>query len=375
MEETIRFPAALVRAQIEAVLRAWGMTERNVSTSAQVMIETDLMGVDSHGISMLMLYDVMNQAGQINVAAEPRIVRESATTALIDGAAGLGHPAAFLGMNLAIEKALRSDVGAVSVFNSHHYGAAGYYAQMAAERGLVAMVTSSTRLVTLVPTLGAQAVLGTNPFAFAAPAGRQPPVILDIATSVVAANKVKVYALQGKDLPQGWIVDSNGVPVTDSAEAYRLLFERFEGGLAPVGGDGTTLGGHKGYGLAVFAQIFSSTLGGGSFSPVRNRTQKPSDPDNIGHFFLALNPTAFRPFADFCADIDQLVETLHGTKPADSARPVLVPGDPERQSRAERIASGIPLPRSLLDCLRTIARSAGAPFLLETDCVAADRSH
>ncbi|MDQ4135141.1 MAG: Ldh family oxidoreductase [Pseudomonadota bacterium] len=372
MEVIIRFPASLVREQIEAVLRGWGMTERNVATSAEVMIETDLMGVDSHGISMLMLYDVMNQAGQINVAAEPRIVRESATTALIDGAAGLGHPAAVLGMKLAIEKALRSDIGAVSVFNSHHYGAAGYYAQMAAERGLIAMVTSSTRLVTLVPTLGAQAVLGTNPFAFAAPAGRQPPVILDIATSVVAANKVKVYALQGKDIPQGWVVDGSGAPVTDSAEAYRLLFERFEGGLAPIGGDGTTLGGHKGYGLAVFAQIFSSTLGGGSFSPVRNRTQRSSDPDNIGHFFLALNPAAFRPLEDFYADMDELVETLHATKPADPARPVLMPGDPERLSRAERLAGGIPLPRSLLDRLQTIALSAGAPFLLKADHVMAD---
>jgi LDH2 family malate/lactate/ureidoglycolate dehydrogenase len=372
MEETIRFPASLVRAQIEAVLRGWGMTEHNVAISAEVMIETDLMGVDSHGISMLMLYDVMNQTGQINVAAEPHIVRESATTALIDGSAGLGHPAAFMGMNLAIEKALRSDIGAVSVFNSHHYGAAGYYAQMAAERGLIAMATSSTRLVTLVPTLGAQAMLGTNPFAFAAPASRQPPVILDIATSVVAANKIKVYALQGKDLPQGWVVDGTGTPVTDSAEAYRLLFERFEGGLAPIGGDGTALGGHKGYGLAVFAQIFSSTLGGGSFSPVRNLTQRPSDPDNIGHFFLALNPAAFRPLEDFCADMDELVETLHATKPADPAHPVLLPGDPERQSRAERLASGIPLPGSLLGRLRTIAQAADAPFLLVADRAMAD---
>jgi LDH2 family malate/lactate/ureidoglycolate dehydrogenase len=190
--------------------------------------------------------------------------------------------------------------------------------------------------------------------------------VLDIATTVVAANKVKVYALQDHDIPAGWVVNEAGVPVTDSNEAYRLLFERSEGGLAPIGGDGMTLGGHKGYGLAIFAQIFSSTLGGGSFSPLRNRTQKPSDPDNIGHFFLALNPAAFRPFEDFCADMDVLVETLHGTKPADTADPVLVPGDPERQAWAERLANGIPLTQSLLQKLQEIARSAGAPFLLET---------
>jgi LDH2 family malate/lactate/ureidoglycolate dehydrogenase len=371
MENPSRFPASLVRAQIEAVLRGWGMSERNIAASADVMVETDLMGVDSHGISMLMLYDVMKQAGQINMTAEPRIVRESATTALVDGGAGLGHPSAVMAMQLAIEKALRHDLGAVSVFNSQHFGAAGYYAQMAAERGLLAMVTSSTRLVTLVPTHGAQAVLGTNPFAFAAPAGREPPVILDIATTVVAANKVKVYALQGKDVPAGWVVDGTGASVTDSQEAFRLLFEKFQGGLAPIGGDGKTLGGHKGYGLAVFAQILSSTLSGGSFSPIRDRTQRPSDPDNIGHFFLAVNPAAFRPVEDFRADMDVLLETLRATKPANPAEPVLVPGDPERQARAERLAKGIPLARSLLDRLRAIAHSAGAEFLLDTQAARA----
>jgi LDH2 family malate/lactate/ureidoglycolate dehydrogenase len=357
-------PAETIRAQIVAILRAWGMEEGRARTTADVMVETDLMGVDSHGISMLMLYEEMQRAGQIAVNAEPRIVRESATTALIDGGAGLGHPVAVMAMQRAIDKALAHDVGAVSVFNSHHYGAAGYYAEMAARRGLLAMVTSSTRLVTLVPTFGAEPVLGTNPFAFAAPAGRHPPVILDIATSVVAANKVKVYALQGKDIPSGWVVDGAGKPVTDAAEAYRLLFEKHQGGLAPIGGDGKTLGGHKGYGLAVFAQILSSTLGGGSFSPIRNRTQAKSDPDNIGHFFLALNPAAFRPLEDFRADLDAVIDVLRATRPAEADEPVRVPGDPEREARLERLQRGIPVPDTLRARIKAIAEAAGAPFLL-----------
>jgi LDH2 family malate/lactate/ureidoglycolate dehydrogenase len=167
------------------------------------------------------------------------------------------------------------------------------------------------------------------------------------------------------------VVDGTGPSVTDSEEAFRLLFEKFQGGLAPIGGDGKTLGGHKGYGLAVFAQILSSTLSGGSFSPIRNRTQRPSDPDNIGHFFLAVNPAAFRPVEDFRADMDVLVETLRATKPANPAEPVLVPGDPERQARAERLAKGIPLACSLLDRLRAIAHSAGAEFLLDTQAARA----
>jgi LDH2 family malate/lactate/ureidoglycolate dehydrogenase len=236
---------------------------------------------------------------------------------------------------------------------------------MAARQGLLAIVSCSTRLVAVVPTFGTEPVLGTNPFAFAAPAGRHPPLILDIATSVVASNKVKAYALQGKPLPKGWVVDGAGQTVTDSAEAYRLIFEKLTGGLAPIGGDAMTLGGHKGYGLSIFAQIFGSTLAGGSFSPIRNRTQKPSEPDNIGHFFLALNPAAFRPIDEFKADVDTIIDTLKKVKPADETQPVLVPGDPERMSLEDRVANGIPMPDLLLQKLREIAAAWGAPFILE----------
>lgn len=361
-----RVKAQLVRRQIEAVLRAWGMDERKIGVTAEVMVQTDLMGIDSHGISMLIMYSQMQEAGQLRLEAEPRIVRQSATTALIDGGASLGHPVSVMGMKLAIEKALAHDIGAVSVFNSHHHGALGYYANMAAEQGLIGMVSSTSRVVNTVPTFGADRVLGTNPFAFAAPAGRNPPVILDMATSVVAANKVKVYALKGKDIPSGWVIDGQGRPVTDADEAFKLLFDLTGvGGLNPIGGDGMDLGGHKAYGLGVFAQIFASTLGGGSFSPIRNRNQKGPGPDNIGHFFLALNPAAFRPIEEFHADMDALIDHLHATRPADPAQPVLVPGDPERISRTDREANGIPMPQSLKDRVRDIAVAAGADYLLD----------
>jgi LDH2 family malate/lactate/ureidoglycolate dehydrogenase len=359
-----RVGAAIARQQIEVILEAWGMSPRQVAASADILIDSDLKGIDSHGISMLMFYDQLYRAGQIDMKASPRIVRETATTALIDGNAAMGHPTSRMAMELAIEKALACDMGAVSVFNSQHFGAAGYYAEMAAERGLIAMVSCSTRLATVVPTFGAEPMLGTNPFAFATPAGRHPPVILDMSTSVVASNKVKVYALQGKPLPPGWALDANGNPLTDSAEAYRLLFERLGGGLAPLGGDGKTLGGHKGYGLGLFAQILGSTLGGGSFSPVRNRTQKSDEPDNIGHFFLAMNPAAFRPIEEYHADLDAVIDALRESQPADPSQPVLIPGDPERLTRVARSAEGIPMPDSLREKIREVAQSAGAPFLL-----------
>jgi LDH2 family malate/lactate/ureidoglycolate dehydrogenase len=360
-----RFSAASVRAQIEAVLRAWGMDEAKLQATAEIMLETDLRGIDSHGISMLIMYDQMQAAGQLRLQAEPRILRETATTALVDGGAGLGHPVALMAMDLAIAKARAHDVGVVSVRNSHHFGAAGCYAERAPAAGLIGIVSTTSRTVNVVPTLGAERVLGTNPLCFAAPAGRNPPFLLDMSTSVVAANKVKVYALQEKPLPVGWVTDGAGRPVTDAVFAYDLLFQDGEGGLTPVGGIGTATGGHKGYGLGIVAQLLSSTLGGGAFSPLRNQQQKPGDPDNIGHFFLALNPAAFRAPGEFETDLDEVLDTLRRTCPADPAHPVLIPGDPERASRAERLEQGIPMPESLVEKIEEIAARAGAERVLE----------
>src|SRR5262249_33084802 len=160
-----------------------------------------------------------------------------------------------------------------SVFNSHHFGAAGIYSHMAVKEGLIGMVFSTSKMINVVPTRGADRVLGTNVMSLAAPSRAYLPVILDMSTSVVAANKVKGYALAEKDIPAGWVIDAEGEPVTDSAIAYQRLFENGEGGLTSVGGAGTALGGHKGYGLGLFAQILASALSGGSFSPTRNKTQ------------------------------------------------------------------------------------------------------
>lgn len=360
-----RVAADRIRAQILAILRAWGMPEDLAETTAEVMTETDLMGVDSHGISMLMLYERMRMAGQLRLQARPRVVRENACTALVDGGAGLGHPVAALAMGLAVDKALAAGIGAVGVVNSHHFGAAGWYARLATRRGLLAMVTSSARTVVVVPTRGAVPVLGTNPIAFAAPAGRNRPVVLDIATSTVAANKVKVHELNGKPLPQGWVTDEAGRPVTDAAMAMEYLYRRPDGGLTPLGGDAET-GGHKGYGLGLMAQILGATLTGGSFSPLREgRRSRADEPDNVGHFFMAIDPRAFRPPGAFEDDMDAMIDLLHATPPADPSRPVLVPGEPEDLARAERLAEGIPIPPALDRHVRDICLRCGAAYLLQ----------
>jgi LDH2 family malate/lactate/ureidoglycolate dehydrogenase len=360
---TTRVPAKQIREQLVSVFLAWGMPDAHAETTAELMLETDLRGVDSHGISMLPSYDKEFRAGRLNMRPVWKTVRDAAATALIDADRSLGHPVSAYAMNLAVDKCLATGVAVVSVVNSHHFGAAGCYSRIAADRGVIGMVTSATRGVTMVPTFAAEPVMGTNPLAFAAPAKRNPPFQLDMATTTVAAGKVKVYKLNRKPLPAGWVVDAGGQAVTDPEEAFRYVFERPEGGITPLGG-AREVGGHKGYGLAVMVHILGGTLGGASFSPIRNRMQKPSDPHNIGHFFLAIDPRAFRAEGEFEDDLDQVIDVLHGAKRADPAQPVLVAGDPEMATRAERLRQGVPVPDDLMDQLRAVATSAGVPFVL-----------
>jgi LDH2 family malate/lactate/ureidoglycolate dehydrogenase len=359
----MRVPAPRVREQLVTVLRSWGMSDAHADTTAEMMLETDLRGVDSHGISMLPTYDREFRAGRLNMKPSYKTVREGAAFALIDADASLGHPVSVYAMNMAVDKCRESGVAVVSVFNSHHFGAAGCYSRIAADRGVIGMVTASTRGVTMVPTFGAEPVMGTNPLAFAAPAQSNAPFELDMATTTVAAGKVKVYKLNHKPLPAGWVVDDKNQTVTDPERAFGYVFDRPEGGITPLGG-AREVGGHKGYGLAVMVHILGGALAGASFSPIRNRTQTPSDPHNIGHFFMAIDPGAFRGEGAFEDDLDQVIDTLHGAKRADAAQPVLVAGDPERATREERLRDGVPVPDDLMEQLRAVAKNASVPFVL-----------
>ena len=359
----MRVRSDLIKSQLVSVLRAWGMSEAHADTTAEMMVETDLRGVDSHGISMLPPYDQEFRNGRLNMRPVWKTVRDAAATALIDADAGLGHAVSVHAMNLAVDKCQRTGVAVVSVVNSHHFGAAGCYSKIAADRGMIGMVTASTRGIAMVPTFAAEPVMGTNPLAFAAPARRNPSFQLDMATTTVAAGKVKVYKLNHKPLPSGWVLDGQGRPVTDETEAYGYVFERPEGGISPVGGS-PAMASHKGYGLAVMVHILGGVLSGASFSPIRARTQKPSDPHNIGHFFMAIDPRAFRDEGEFENDLDQVIDVLHGAKRADSNQPVLVAGDPEMFTRRERLEAGVPIPDDLMEQLRGVASRAGVPFVL-----------
>jgi LDH2 family malate/lactate/ureidoglycolate dehydrogenase len=225
------------------------------------------------------------------------------------------------------------------------------------------MVTSASRTISVVPTRAAVPVLGTNPIAFAAPAKRNRPFLLDMATATVAANKLKVYDLNGKTLPAGWVLDETGAPIRDPALAIDYIKNRDVGGLTPIGGT-AEMSSHKGYGLGMVAHILGGVLSGASFSPIRVKTQQPQDPDNLGHFFLALDPAAFRAEGAFEDDLDAAIDVLHATPPADPDLPVLVPGDPEAATRAQRLQDGIPIPDTLMARIREVCDGCGAAFVL-----------
>lgn len=352
-----------VRLQVLGILIRWGMPENLAKTTAELMAQTDLLGIDSHGISMLPAYEAKLNAGTLRIDAQPRLVRDTGATALYDGMGGLGYPVSAMAMQLAIDKALEFGVGAVSVRNSHHFGAAGVYARMAVERGVVGLVTSSATTLIMVPTYGATPMLGTNPIAFAAPAAKNDPFVLDMATTTVAANKVKVYDFHGKPLPEGWAVNGKGEDVTDSAQAMRYIFNCPEGGLTPLGGT-PSMSSYKGYGLAMMAQILGGTLSGSALAANQAQTRKVGDPDDVGHFFLALNPRVFRDSGTFEDELDVAIDTMHATPPADPAQPVMVAGDREEAERRRRRQGGIPIPNALETHVRNICQRSGADYVL-----------
>ncbi len=207
------------RAQLKAILVAWEMPEDNADATADILSWADLHGVDSHGLSMLPGYDRLRRSGRANMAARPRIIKETPVSALVDGDGGLGHVPARFAMQVAIDKAKEAGIAIAAVRNSAHFGATGYYTLMAAKEGLIGMACTSASSIQVAPTFGKEAKLGTDPWSFAAPTADGPPFLLDMATTTVAAGRIRNKANEGLPCPPGWVLDKDGLPSTDPLEA------------------------------------------------------------------------------------------------------------------------------------------------------------
>ncbi len=333
------------------------MDEDSIAAAVEVMLYADLRGIESHGVSTLTLYDEFRRSSKLTLRPQVRVVRETPVTALVDGDGGLGHLPSQRAMRLACDKATKCGVGVVSVRNSNHFGAAGAYAMMAPARGLIGFVTCATWRPGIVPTFGADAMLGTNPIAFAAPGKAGPPFCLDMATSTVAFNKVKMAAWHGKELRPGWAMDANGQPLTDAATAVKSIR------LTPLGGL-PEMSSHKGYGLATMVEILSTTLSGSFFAATRPKEHPDAPRHNVGHFFFALDPKAFTEDSEFESGLDSMLAALRGARRADESQPVLVAGDPEHEQLVSRMRDGIPLSEEMCRTLHGLGEAVRAPWLL-----------
>lgn len=361
-EQDVAVPHAQLLQMAERILRAWGMPEDLAHTTAELMCQADVFGIDSHGVSMLPIYEAKLRDGSLQIDARPRTVRQLGATAVVDGGAGLGHPAGAFAMRTAIELAQQHGVGVVVATNSHHFGAAGVYARLALAEGLIGWVGSSATNPILVPTGARQPALGTNPLAFAAPGLNGDAFVLDMATTTVAANKVRVYDYRKRDVPAGWVVDGQGGAVTDSAQALDWIFGQALGGLTPLGGT-PAMSSHKGYGLAMMVQILSATLSGAAFCGAVYGQRTPGAPDDVGHFLMALDPAAFRGEGGFENDLSDMLGFMRGLP---SASPdgvaVQVAGDPEVRAQAQRSATGIPISAALYGRLKAVCDRCGVAF-------------
>jgi len=307
-----------------------GVSAEDAEIVADNLVAANLRGVDSHGVARLWRYVNGIRDGVMMPRPEVRMVVETPSTATIDAGAGLGQPVSYRAMEKAIQKALAVGSGFVAVRNSNHYGIAGYYAMMALEHDCIGM-SMTNAAVLVVPTFGRDAMLGTNPIALAAPAGRERPFVLDMATSTVPRGKLEVYDRQKKPLPLGWATDENGTPTTDAARVLDNMLARRGGGLLPLGGAGELMGGHKGYGLGVLVDILSAVLSGAAYANLvypKTADGRPL-PSNIGHFFGAWRVDAFRPVDEFKAAMDDLQRRLKGTPRAEDASRIWVHGEKE----------------------------------------------
>jgi LDH2 family malate/lactate/ureidoglycolate dehydrogenase len=355
MAEATLVPAALLRRQMALILAAWGLPAEDAEVTADVLTMADLMGIESHGLTLLPLYDELIRSGKLEPRATVTVARTFGATAVIDGGGGFGQVPSVRAMDLAIERARAFGIGAVGVRNSNHYGAAGVYALRAVDAGLIGVSTTAVYKPSVVPTFGREPRLGTNPIAFAAPGRSGKPFLLDMATSTIAIGKLKLAAREGKRLPDGWVLDAQGRPQSDPEQA---LADRL---MTPLGGS-RAMGGHKGYGLAAMVEVLSTLLPGASYAPLR-----PTDAErfDVGHFHLAIHPEAFRDAGDFESDLDAFADCLRATRAAEADEPVQVPGDPEHAAMERRTRLGVPIPRSLAQAVAAIAGASGAAFILD----------
>jgi L-2-hydroxycarboxylate dehydrogenase (NAD+) len=361
MTEKSYIPVHVVESFMVDVFRGLGVPREDAKICTDVLITSDLRGIESHGIARLKYYYDRIKAGVQFTTTEIEIVKETETTALVDGHHGMGHVIAYHSMRIAMDKARRYGLGAVAVRNSTHFGIAGYYALMAAREGMMGLAMSNARPA-IAPTFSTEPVLGTNPIAFAAPSDMDYPFCFDASTSITQRGKIEVLARAEKPVPEGWAIDTEGNPITD---ANRIL----EGlgaatvALLPLGGAGELLAGYKGYGLATMVEILSASLCGGKF--LKDLLGFAADgsrrPYMLGHFFLAIDIEHFIPLDVSRRITGQIMRALQNARRAPGEERIYVAGEKEHENEKRIRRQGIPINPNLRRELQTMRDELNIP--------------
>ena len=333
------------------LLRAAGASEQEAATIARHSVGANLAGHDSHGIIQIPVYIDRIKRGDIVPGAELEIVRETATTTVVDGHWGFGYVVSELAMETTIRKAKEHGVAATTVFQQSHVGRVTDYPVMAAEAGLIGLMTadSGRSAKQVVPFGGKEPRLGTNPICIAMPSNLPGPLFIDVATSAVAGGKVSVAIARGTSIPEGWILDKDGNPTTDPTDLAK------GGAQLPLGGSE----GHKGYGLSTMVEIFSGILTGLGFG------HEPSGRHNDGCFMAAFDVEAFRPLEEFRKEVTDFAYYLKSSPPAKGFSEVFYPGELEHLRTQKLQKEGIFVEDATWDRLKELAAEYGLEARLD----------
>lgn len=338
-----------LKAYCSAILGKAGLSDEESSLTADCLVEADLRGIHSHGVSRLRAYAQRIQSGVVCSGVAPEVLNASPTALRVDGRNAMGIPLGVRVMRMCIEKATSQGSGFAAVCNANHFGIGAYYTMLAAERGMIGIAMSNAPAST-VPIGGRKPMLGTNPLSIAVPAGTYAPLVLDMASSVVAQGKIILAAKQGEDhIPEGWAVDEHGMPTTDPQAALK-------GAMLPFGGA-------KGYAIAFIIDLLCSALSG-AFDSTRIRSfwNDLDNPQGLGFFMGAWDVSHFLPVDLFKARVDDLIRQMKQCPPTPGVEEVFIPGELEQRRREAALEQGIALDASVVCDLRKLADEYGIRF-------------
>lgn len=320
----------------EQVFTGAGVSAENSAEIVEVLLDSDLMGIESHGLQRLSMYCTSIRNGRVKPAAVPEIVRETPLSAVIDAHEAFGQVAGVMAMRMAMQKAKEHGVGIVVVNDSTHYGVAGYYARMAAKEGLLGISMTNTEALVL-PTFGKTPMLGTDPIALAMPAEPY-PLSIDMATCVVPAGKMEVYDKKNTPVPAGWFLDEDGNTCTDPSKFIAIRKNKTDGGLLPLGGEGKEHSGHKGYALGMIVELMTAILSGGYTS---NNVRRVPNVERCCHMMMAIDYGMFRDKAEAEQQLSEYMQLVRDSNKASGCDRIYTHGEQELARREEIRRTGL----------------------------------